>query len=128
MGKSNSQLDIISFAGGARAHTPLSPVHLRGQWVEGGIALSWVRRGRISADNWSGVEIPEDEDQLQFQVKVFNDTELVHEAITDSNYYLYEDAQQLSDFGYNPSALLFSVQQIGGFIAQGITRTALISV
>jgi hypothetical protein len=128
VGKSNSQLDIISFAGGARAHTPLSPVHLRGQWVEGGIALSWVRRGRISADNWSGVEIPEDEDQLQFQVKIFDDTALVHEAITDSNSYLYEDAQQLSDFGYNPSTLVFSVQQIGGFIAQGIARTALISV
>lgn len=60
VGKSNSQLDIVSFKGGTRAHTPISPVHLRGQRIAGGIALNWIRRGRISADNWSGVEIPED--------------------------------------------------------------------
>lgn len=128
VGKSNSQLDIVSFKGGTRAHTPISPVHLRGQRIAGGIALNWIRRGRISADNWSGVEIPEDEDQLQFLVKIFNETVLVHEVITDNNSYLYEDAQQLLDFGFHPSELVFSVQQIGGQIAQGIARTASISV
>lgn len=128
VGRSNEEINIITFAGGARAHTPLSPVHLRGSWVSGGISLSWIRRGRISADNWFGVEIPEDEDQIQFLVKIYRDEEIVHEAMTEDNSYLYEDEQQLIDFGFNPTNLVFSVQQIGGQIAQGIARTAVISL
>ncbi len=128
VGKSIEETNIITFAGGIRAHTPLSPVHLRGSWVSGGISLSWIRRGRISADNWLGVEIPEDEDQIQFLVKIYRDEEIVHEAITEDSFYMYEDAQQLDDFGFNPTNLVFSVQQIGGQIAQGIARTAIISL
>ena len=128
VGKSIEETNIITFAGGIRAHTPLSPVHLRGKWMTGGVLLSWIRRGRISADNWLGVEIPEDEDQIQFLVKIYRDEEIVHEAITEDSFYMYEDAQQLDDFGFNPTNLVFSVQQIGGQIAQGIARTAIISL
>lgn len=128
LGKSGSHLEPITFAGGQRGHTPLSPVHLRGERINGGIALSWIRRGRIAADNWAGVEIPEDEDHLQFLIKIFNENSVIHEAVVEDSSYIYEDVQRLADFGYLPSSLLFSVQQIGGQIAQGIARTATISV
>lgn len=65
--------ETIIFSDGVRAHTPLSPVHLRAVLNANNIELSWIRRGRISADNWAGAEIPEDEDQLQFLIKIFNE-------------------------------------------------------
>ncbi|MGB7431462.1 MAG: glycoside hydrolase/phage tail family protein [Ahrensia sp.] len=46
-------------AGGTRAFLPLSPVHLR---VAGsrqtGLQLRWIRRSRIDADSWLGVDVP----------------------------------------------------------------------
>ena len=126
IGKSNDHLENITFSGGVRAHTPLSPVHLRAVRNTDNIELSWIRRGRISADNWAGAEIPEDEDQLQFLIKIFNGTQIIHEAISDTSSYVYGGDQQLADFGGYPSNVVFSVQQIGGQIAQGIARTAAI--
>ncbi len=103
-------------------------MHLRAVRNADNIELSWIRRGRVSADNWAGVEIPEDEDQLQFLIKIYNGTQSVHEAISDTASYVYEGDQQLADFGEYPSNLVFSVQQIGGQIAQGIARMATISL
>lgn len=128
IGKPSDHLETIAFSGGVRAHTPLSPVHLRAVRNANNIELSWTRRGRISADNWTGAEIPEDEDQSQFLIKIFNGTQTIHEAISDTLSYVYEGDQQLSDFGEYPSNVVFSVQQIGGQIAQGISRTATISL
>lgn len=128
MGKSSEHLKNIMFSGGARAHTPLSPVHLRGQRISTGIQLSWIRRGRLSADSWSGTEILEDEDQLQYLISIYDDQEIIHQAISDTSSYLYEDAQQFIDFGEYPSSFTFSVQQIGGQIAQGIARKVSIFV
>ncbi|MEP3197089.1 MAG: glycoside hydrolase/phage tail family protein [Lentilitoribacter sp.] len=128
VGKSSEHLENIAFSGGARAHTPLSPVHLRGQRISTGIQISWIRRGRLSADNWSGTEILEDEDQLQYLISIYDDEEIIHQAISDTSSYLYEDAQQFIDFGEYPSSLTFSVQQIGGQIAQGIARKVSIFV
>lgn len=124
----SDHLETITFSGGVRAHTPLSPVHLRAVRNADNIELSWTRRGRISADNWTGAEIPEDEDQSQFLIKIFNGTQTIHEAISDTLSYVYEGDQQLADFGEYPSDVVFSVQQIGGQIAQGISRTATISL
>jgi hypothetical protein len=42
----------LSFAGGVRAETPLSPVHLRAARADSGdVTITWVRRGRTNADN-----------------------------------------------------------------------------
>lgn len=128
MGKSSDHLESISFSGGTRAYTPLSPVHLKGHRTSMGIQFSWIRRGRLSADSWSGVEILEDEDQLQYLVKIYDETEIIHQAITDTSFYLYENDQQLIDFGEYSSSFTFSVQQIGGQIAQGIARKVSITV
>src|SRR5262249_41261151 len=47
----------IAFAGGVRAETPRSPVHLRAQrGSDGAVVLSWTRRGRIDSDSWSAVD------------------------------------------------------------------------
>ena len=128
VGKPSEHLDNIAFSGGVRARTPLSPVHLRGRRISTGIQLSWIRRGRLSADTWSGTEILEDEDQLQYLINIYDGTEIIHQAISDTSSYLYVDAQLFKDFGQYPSSLTFSVQQIGGQIAQGIARKVTISV
>lgn len=60
-----------SAAGGLRGKLPLAPVHLRAKPDgAGGIAFTWVRRGRIDADSWEGADIPLGEETEQYFVEV----------------------------------------------------------
>nr|WP_272210663.1 hypothetical protein [Marinicella sp. W31]MDC2876564.1 hypothetical protein [Marinicella sp. W31] len=60
------------FAGGLRAETPFSPVHLRARRLDtGDVVLTWVRRSRIDADDWSAAEIPLDEDSESYRLEIF---------------------------------------------------------
>lgn len=127
-GKSSDHLTPIQFAGGERANTPLSPVHLRGKRQSDGVLLSWVRRGRYNADSWAGSDIPMDEDQLQFRVKLYHNNAVIYEVLVSDTQYLYPNAQELSDFGQIQSELRFSVQQIGGQISQGVVNSANITL
>jgi hypothetical protein len=37
---------------------PLRPVHLRAAGAGPDLAVRWIRRGRIDADSWSGLDVP----------------------------------------------------------------------
>ena len=64
----------FAFEGGVRAETPLSPVHLRAARGEAGaVTFSWVRRGRVDADNWIAADIPLDEPFERYRIEVMAD-------------------------------------------------------
>lgn len=52
---------------------PLSPVHLRARWMEGGLSLSWIRRGRVNADAWTTGDIALGEETQLYRVRVFDE-------------------------------------------------------
>ena len=57
---------VISAAGGLRALTPLSPVHLRAMRMEdGGVRFSWTRRSRLRADGWDEVPLAEERESYR---------------------------------------------------------------
>jgi hypothetical protein len=123
LGKSNAHIDVIQFTGGARANTPLSPVHLRATRQPDGIMLTWQRRSRFNADSWLGADVPVDEDVLQYRLDIMSGSNIIRSLGISALEYLYSAAEELSDFTQTQFQISFSVTQIGGQIASGTARS-----
>ena len=54
---------------GARAETPLAPVHLRAVRTDAAVAVRWIRRSRVDADRWSE-QVPLGEERERYRVRV----------------------------------------------------------
>lgn len=113
-----------SFAGGERALTPLSPVHLRAARQQGGIALSWIRRGRLPADSWTAAEIANDEGFERYRIEILDGGSIVRTVETTAPDWFYAAADELADFGMAQSSLTFRVAQAGKHVPWGVGRTA----
>lgn len=127
-GSAGGRAGPIAFAGGLRAATPLAPVHLRAARVSGGTRLSWIRRGRIAADSWSGTDIPLDEPEEAYLVEILDGGSVVRSATVNAPEYLYASALELADFSSPVSAIAFRVRQIGSRVPLGIPAEALVSL
>ena len=112
------------FAGGERALTPLSPVHLRAVRQAEGIALSWIRRGRLSADSWTPAEIADDEGFELYRIEILDGGSVVRSAESETADWFYPAADELADFGAAQTALTFRVAQAGKRVPWGVARDA----
>ncbi|UVC10358.1 glycoside hydrolase/phage tail family protein [Rhizobium sp. TH2] len=123
-GSGGGSVGPVSFAGGVRSETPLSPVHLAAVRTGGGIQLIWVRRSRIAADGWEGDEIPLDEDVEAYQVEILNGGAPVRTVSANAPSFLYTSAMEIADFGGPQTVISFRVRQKGGKVALGIAAEA----
>ena len=114
----------ISFAGGVRALTPLSPVHLRAARQASGIALSWIRRGRLSADGWSAAEIANNEGFERYRLEIVDGGSVIRTVETSAPDWLYASADELADFGAAQTSLTFRVSQASKHLPWGVARRA----
>ena len=102
-------------AGGLRAALPLSPAHLRARRLgDGGVALSWIRRGRLSADSWEAAEIPLGEEAEAYRVEIRDGGALVRAAETGAPNWTYTAAMIAADFGGSPGVATVAVAQRKG--------------
>lgn len=112
------------FAGGERALTPLSPVHLRARRQSGGVVFGWTRRGRLPADSWTAAEIANDEGFERYRAEILNAGTAIRSIEVDAPEWLYPDAHEVADFGAPQSALTLRVAQAGKRVPWGVARTA----
>ena len=112
------------FSGGERSLTPLSPVHLRARRQAEGILLSWIRRGRLSADSWTPAEITNDEGVERYRIEILNAGSAVRTVETETPDWLYPAADELFDFGAPQASLTFRSSQAGKRMPWGVPRTA----
>jgi len=117
-----------SFAGGERALTPLSPVHLRAVRQAGGIALSWIRRGRLAADSWTAADIANDEGFERYRLEIVDGGTVIRTVETGEPGWLYASADELADFGALQSSLTFRVAQGGKRVPWGVARSSTCSL
>ena len=61
---------------------PLAPVHLSAAESGTDLHLSWIRRGRVDADNWAGLDIPLGEEFEQYRLRFIKDGAVHSEYIT----------------------------------------------
>ena len=113
----------LSDVGGLRARMPLSPVHLRQKREpDSGLTLTWIRRGRIDADNWLAEDIPLGEEFERYRVEigpVGGPATRVIEVSSPS--WTYPADQIGSDFPMRPMPVEVVVRQIGVTVGAGLS-------
>lgn len=111
--------------GGRRALMPLSPVHLRGKWRAGqDLSLSWIRRGRVDADNWQASEIPLGEEREEYRIDVATTGGgIVRSTTVSTPAWTYPVAAIAADFGGSPAALDITVRQLSTAAGWGLPAT-----
>lgn len=86
---------VLAFQGvGLR---PLSPVHLRALRGAAGQSVTWIRRSRIDADNWDGLDVPLGEASEQYLLRVIDAAGLRREVTLTAPAFTYFDAMRTAD-------------------------------
>ena len=116
----------FAFAGGMRAETPLSPVHIRAQRITGGVQMRWIRRGRIDADGWDASDIPLDEAEERYRVEVLDGETLRRTSDVTAPFWLYPASEELADFGSAQSTLSVRICQLGRAVPLGVAAQAVL--
>ncbi len=116
------------FSGGLRAVTPLAPVHARALRGPDGVALRWMRCGRLDADNWQAAEIPLDEESLGFRVEVMAGGAVLRGFDVSEPALLYREADEQADFGARQESLRLRIRQTGRMVALGLPLEANVAV
>ncbi len=112
------------FAGGVRAQTPFSPVHLVARRTGGGeVEFSWVRRSRLDGDSWLPSEVPLDESAEGYRLEILDGTAVRRAVEVGEARFVYPQAQELLDFGGLQASIRVRVRQLGR-VAEGIANEA----
>jgi len=79
----------------------LSPVHVRrSKTSTGDFEYTWIRRGRINADNWDDTEIPLDAAAEAYQIQIIGpDENIKREFVSNSPLFAYPLNDRVADFG-----------------------------
>ncbi len=103
----------------------LSPVHIRAQIVEDdSLRISWVRRGRIDADNFELAEIPLGEASELYRIEVRADGVLVRTHDVAQTLWDYDTDMQAQDQTAHMTAQIWLVRiaQISATHGPGFAR------
>lgn len=86
---------VLAFQGvGLR---PFSLVHLRALRGAAGQSVTWIRRSRIDADNWDGLDVPLGEASEQYLLRVIDAAGLRREVTLTVPAFTYFDAMRAAD-------------------------------
>ncbi|MEM6547214.1 MAG: glycoside hydrolase TIM-barrel-like domain-containing protein [Pseudomonadota bacterium] len=87
---------------------PFRPSQLRVLDQGGDLALSWIRRGRIGADSWEGVDIPLGEEREEYRVRVYDGANLLRSETVTAPAFTYTAAMRADDAPTGPVTLRVS--------------------
>jgi hypothetical protein len=125
IGTTGGRLGPVAFEGGVRAETPLAPVHLRGaRRADGSIALRWVRRGRIDADDWQAADIAADEAEERYRLAILRGGAVVRTVEVPLPGWIYSAVDELADFGAARTAMTIEICQMGRVVPLGLWARA----
>ena len=116
---------VVFAASGLR---PLSPVHLRARRMGGDIELSWIRRSRVNADSWESADVPVGEAEERYEIDILSGGDVVRTLGAGSPQATYLAADQISDWGVQPSSLSLAVYQISDVYGRGTPLEVTINV
>lgn len=110
--------------GGLRALTPLSPAHFKAKPSEGGLVLSWVRRGRIDADRWEGSDIPLGEDVEQYRIDIAPAGGAIVRTVTASEPSWTYDAASIAADVAGAGEIDVTIRQLSAAVGWGVPARA----
>ncbi|NRB30288.1 MAG: hypothetical protein HRU27_06815, partial [Rhizobiaceae bacterium] len=120
-----------TYTPGYRLLQPYAPVHLRVARQNSGedpLAISWIRRDRINADDWAAVDVPMSEASEAYQVTITSNLPGQLIAQVAQPHHSVSDAALIAEFGALPDALTIAVAQISATIGPGPATETTISL
>lgn len=108
---------------------PLSPVHVKGQRLASGdVEITWVRRSRMDADNWSSLSVPVGEEFEMYEVEVMSGAEVIRVLSAGHPAIIYTAIDQVADFGSPVAELTLRIYQLSQTVGAGTKREAILHV
>lgn len=107
--------------GGMRALLPLAPVHLRAMAEPNGdLRLTWVRRGRLDADDWIAADIPLGEAGEAYRIEVGLGGIATRVEEVAAAHWLYPAGSRRADLGSLTAPFEISIAMISAAVGPGI--------
>jgi hypothetical protein len=124
IGNASYQTATPTFSGiGLR---PLSPVHVTGEQMVGGLQISWIRRTRLGGDSWEQPDVPLGEDAERYEVEILDGGDVVRTLTVTTPSVVYTTAQQTTDFGSPQTSYVVRVYQLGASYGRGQARETIV--
>ncbi|MCP1198124.1 glycoside hydrolase/phage tail family protein [Notoacmeibacter sp. MSK16QG-6] len=103
--------------GGLRALMPLAPVHPTARTVDDAVDFRWIRRGRIDADRWEGLDIPLGEEGENYEATLRGPAgeTLISEILETTNWTVPQSA-----FAAQNDVHSLEVRQLSQTVGAGI--------
>lgn len=124
----------FSFTSQFRALMPYAPVHIKATTSGSDIAISWLRRTRVSgaaASNGGQDRAPLSESEESYSVDIYdamaeNVLRTLNVTYTGSSPtspgVTYTDAEYTADFGSKPASINMRVYQLSGVVGRGFSK------
>ncbi|MDB5546474.1 MAG: hypothetical protein JWO64_3623 [Hyphomicrobiales bacterium] len=114
----------VTGAPGPLALRPYAPVRARARRVAGGVEISFIRRGRIDADNWEGVEIPLGESAEAYVVEILSGAVVKRILTCSATSLVYGATEETADFGAPQTNLRLRITQSSASVGRGFALQA----
>jgi hypothetical protein len=111
-----------------KALTPLAPAQLRARRTAAGVELSFVRCGRIEAEAWEAVEIPQSEVSESYRLSLRRTSGGSRIWRLTAPSTLYANADEIADFGAPQRTLEIEVAQISAAVGEGFVASQTVAV
>lgn len=126
LGQSVEEGQSLSMIYQGRRFRPYSPVHITGHRVGNDINIRWVRRTRIGGGLRDFVDVPLSEESERYEVDIVDNGQVIRTIRTTEPSVIYEESEQLLDFGQLVSELTVHVYQLSGAVGRGYAGVALL--
>ena len=107
---------------------PYAPAHAKAVRTGAGVALSFVRRGRLDADAWETVDIPLGEASEAYEIDIALPGGGKRTLSTPTTSAFYAASQELSDFGAPQNTLCIAIHQLSARVGRGVPLIAALAV
>ena len=110
IGPARRALDDPSYVEQVRAFQgiglrPYAPVHLRAPRLGPAREIGWIRRSRIDADSWDGLDVPLGEASEQYLLRISDAGGLRREVLLGAPAFTYTDAMRAADGTLSPYSI-----------------------
>lgn len=98
----------------------LSPVYAKGTRSAGDLAVTWIRRSRLSGNWWvTGVPAVIGESSESYEVDVMSGASVKRTIASNTPAVIYTSAEQVADFGSPQESITLRIYQLSEVVGRG---------
>ena len=107
---------------------PFAPVRATARRGPDGVAISFIRRGRVEADAWEPIDVPLGEDIERYEIDILDGDLVKRTLVASAPSLTYAAADEIADFGAPVVTLDLRIQQMSATAGRGFALAATVVV